>query len=79
MVDAWKLLNNYTLGALKQRFFLLLPKQQMDTNLNCYMYSVLSSEYLDGWDFCVGKIVAKLMDQYMKEKEVSLQPRKILR
>lgn len=51
----------------------------MDNNLNCYVHSVLSSEYLDGWDFCVVKIMAKLMDHYMKEKEVCLQPRKILR
>ena len=30
MVDAWELLNNHVLGALRESFFFLLPKQQMD-------------------------------------------------
>lgn len=41
VMSVWclKTFNNYALGNLKERFFLLILKQQMDNNLNFYIHS----------------------------------------
>lgn len=38
-VGCLKTFNNYSLINLKKRFFLLIPKQQMDSNFNFYIHS----------------------------------------
>lgn len=46
-------LSTYVLHNLKKKFFLLLPKQQMDNNLNLYRHPSLSSMCVDESGFYV--------------------------